>query len=291
MLEIRYVRSAFAMTETFTVLGAEGLVGSYLVDHLQSKGYNVVAPCRLTEKKDMLKAIKGHVIYCIGITSDFMSRPGDCVEAHTILLNEVLERSNYTSLTYLSSTRLYLNAKSGSEDAELTVSPHTLSDIYNITKINGEALCHVANSSGRRVRVARLSNVIAPNSLAPDFFRDLLEQVKQGRVIFRSAPDSKKDYIFIDDVVLLLEKITLLGEKLVYNVASGHDVSNAMLAAFLRARFLVQVNYEENAPLVLFPKINIEKIKKEFSYYPLNPKDKLEVFIQNMWQILAARIQ
>jgi len=49
----------------------------------------------------------GHIIYCIGITADFRRRPHDTITAHVTKLQEVLTRTSFESLVYLSSTRVY----------------------------------------------------------------------------------------------------------------------------------------------------------------------------------------
>ena len=78
---------------TFTVLGASGYIGSRLVAHLQAQGHTVWAPTR--GDTEVFARPLGHVIYCVGLTADFRTRPFDTVDAHVGLLAEVLRRAQF----------------------------------------------------------------------------------------------------------------------------------------------------------------------------------------------------
>ena len=171
---------------TFTVLGASGYIGSRLVAHLQAQGHTVWAPTR--GDTEVFTRPLGHVIYCVGLTADFRTRPFDTVDAHVGLLAEVLRRAQFDSLLYLSSTRVYMGAASTHEDAPLSVLPGDPSYLYNLTKLTGESLCHACGRPG--VRVARLSNVVGPgmDSASGNLVADLLRQARQGHIVLRSDP-------------------------------------------------------------------------------------------------------
>jgi uncharacterized protein YbjT (DUF2867 family) len=69
----------------FTVLGAGGFIGGRLVEHLRGLGHEVDAPPRRPAEAyvDGLGGRQlGHVVYCIGLTADFRTRPYETVEAH-----------------------------------------------------------------------------------------------------------------------------------------------------------------------------------------------------------------
>src|SRR5215204_2623584 len=94
----------------FTILGASGFIGSRLAKRLGALGLEYQGVGR----HDVLPAASlGNVIYCIGLTADFRSRPFDTVEAHVCKLLHVLRNCEFDLLLYLSSTRLY-NARDNS---------------------------------------------------------------------------------------------------------------------------------------------------------------------------------
>lgn len=250
----------------FTVLGASGYIGSRLVARLQADGHAVWAPQR--GAADLLHRPLGHVLYCIGLTGDFRSRPFDTVRAHVSLLGEVLQCAQFESLLYLSSTRIYQGAASTDEDAALSVLPHDPAYLYNLTKLTGESLCHACGRQG--VRVARLSNVVGPDMDVDsgNFIASLLRDARRGHVLLQSAPESAKDYVHVNDVVDILPRIALEGRCAIYNVASGVQTSHAQWMRWLQERTGCSFTVQADAPPLRFPRISVKKLEKDFRCAP-----------------------
>src|SRR5688572_20741048 len=119
-----------------TVLGASGFIGGHLVTKLRESGCDVFTPER---EADLSGKRLGHVVYCIGLTADFRSRPLDTVTAHVCRLVEVMRDCDFESLLYLSSTRLYKgDSKIAQEDDPFQVAPLDPDDLYNVSKLMGE---------------------------------------------------------------------------------------------------------------------------------------------------------
>ena len=251
---------------TFTVLGASGYIGSRLVAHLRAQGHTVWAPPR--GYAEVFTRPLGHVIYCVGLTADFRTRPFDTVDAHVGLLAEVLRRAQFDSLLYLSSTRVYMGAASTHEDAPLSVLPGDPSYLYNLTKLTGESLCHACGRPG--VRVARLSNVVGPgmDAASGNLVADLLHQAQRGHIVLRSDPQSAKDYVHVDDLLDWLPRIALAGRAATYNVASGRQTLHAQWLAWLQARTGCTVEVDAQALLQAFPPINVQRLRGEWGVAP-----------------------
>lgn len=247
---------------TFTVLGATGYIGSRLVAHLQAQGHTVWAPAR--GDAEVFTRPLGHVMYCVGLTADFRTRPFDTVDAHVGLLAEVLRRAQFESLLYLSSTRVYMGAASTHEDAPLSVLPGDPSYLYNLTKLTGESLCHACGRAG--VRVARLSNVVGPgmDAASGNLVADLLHQARQGHMVLRSDPQSAKDYVHVADVLDWLPCIALRGRSTVYNVASGIQTPHAQWLEWLGARYASTYEVLDGAPLQRIAPINASRLHAEW---------------------------
>ncbi|QEI07243.1 NAD(P)-dependent oxidoreductase [Pigmentiphaga aceris] len=248
-----------------TVLGARGFVGSHLVAHLTAQGYDCHAPARGAE---LGREPMGHVIYAIGLTADFRSRPLDTVEAHVCVLRQLIASGNFDSLTYLSSTRVYTGASDTSETAVLRVNPNDPSDLYNISKLMGESLCLHAGLPN--IRIARLSNIVGLRP-DPDIFIDqLLEEGRRsGKVVLRTALTSKKDYLYIDDAVSLLTRIALSAEHGIFNVASGEAVENGDIARFLERDMGFAVSVLPDAPEWYFAPVDVSKVRTHFGFAPV----------------------
>ena len=249
----------------FTVLGGGGFIGAALVRHLRDAGHEVDAPQR--DDPGLIMRDLGHVVYCIGLTADFRSRPFDTVRAHVSVLTEVLAQGRFSSLLYLSSTRIYGKGGTGKEVADVPVNSADPSDLYNLSKLMGESLC--LNGGRQDVRVARLSNVVGMDHGSSNFLFDLIRDAKQGRILLRSALESAKDYILLEDVLEMLEAISLRGQgATIYNVASGHQLSHRQLCDQLAALTGCSVAVADGAPLLAFPEICTARIREQFGFRP-----------------------
>lgn len=263
----------------FTVFGSSGFIGAHLVRHLAAEGEVVIVPPRDGPPPE---GPLGHVIYAIGLTADFRSRPFDTMDAHVGGLTRILREGAFRSLTYLSSTRVYQKAASGHEDAALTVAPGDASDLYNISKLAGEAACLALDNP--RVRVARLSNVYGPDMDAANFLASVIAEAVAGHLRLASDPDSEKDFVPVDMVARALRRIALSGDARIYNVASGVNTSHGALAEQLRALTGCRLSIATDAPRTVFPPVETGRLAalmaaagEEWRLAPL--RDRLAVLV------------
>jgi len=256
----------------FTVLGASGFVGSHLVAHLQDMDIECFAPAR--DDVSIFERNLGHVIYCIGLTADFRARLFDTVRAHVCQLPGILERAEFDSFLYLSSTRLYAKSDSGKEEAVLMANPTEQDDLYNLSKMMGESLC--LNSGRQNVRVARLSNVYGSSFSSSSFLDSIVrDAVARKKITLSTSPQSEKDYVYIRDVISILPQIAMRGRHSLYNVAAGDNIDNHSLTDKLLKLTGCDVDFQNDAKKVSYPRISIERIKGEFSYSPVKIDDML----------------
>ncbi|MGH8035149.1 MAG: NAD-dependent epimerase/dehydratase family protein [Lysobacterales bacterium] len=249
----------------FTVIGTSGFIGGALAASLRADKQTVFAPAR--GSADLFTAHLGHVIYAVGVTANFRVRPFDTLRANTGLVAELLERAEFESFLYLSSARIYRHAEHCGEEAAIFVRPADLEDLYDLTKLTAEALCH---ASGRgSVRVARLSNVVGPDFRSPNFLFDLIRSAcDTGRVELRSAPESAKDYVLLQDVLDMLPRIATAGCHPCYNLGAGCNLTHAELLEPILAATGAKLAVRENAPLSVTPAIEIVRLKNEFGFRP-----------------------
>ncbi len=250
----------------FSVLGANGFVGRQVVRYLQESGYEVFAYGR---EAPLPSDNMGHVIYCIGLTADFRSRPVETIEAHAALAAQLLYKCRFDSWLYLSSTRLYgavaLKEVVSEKDS---ISIYPSSDMtYDLSKLLGEAVC--LGHSKSTVRVARLSNVYGADQNSPTFLNSVIGELKHNEAVtIREAPESSKDYISIDDVVHLLVRITVSGKERLYNVASGVPIAHVQIAEKLQELTGKRIKFQPGAVARVFPRISVARVQSEFSFAP-----------------------
>ena len=264
----------------FTVLGSSGFIGRRLLDYLSAAGHHVnTLDARRLPHDEVAERVEGHVIYSIGMTGNFRENPSATLKAHVGILQTILESGRFESLTYISSTRVYLGARSAKEDADLRVNPANKDDIYNLSKLMGEALCRDSFRRGRRVHVARVSNVLGNNVSENGFLNGLWIQAKSsGKLCFTASALAEKDYICIEDVLLALYKISSMGTADTYNVASGVAISNKQIADIISDHRLCTVVFGKTQAHG-FPIIDISRIQSECDFHPGDPIRRLKSLI------------
>lgn len=258
-----------------TIFGATGFIGAKLAVYLRAEGHDVWTPKR--GDKSIFTRSLGYVFYCVGLTADYRNKPFETVRAHVGFLTDVLEFADFTSLIYLSSTRVYSRSQLAREEGLLRVNSTDPSDLYNLSKLTGESLCYCSKKSG--VKVVRLSNVIGINEDSSNFIFELIREARLGHILLKSAPTSCKDYIWVEDVVKLLTLIALKGQYGLYNVASGKNVTHQDIVSRLSSLTGCSVEVAIGALPQVFPMISIDRIFKEFNFYP-------KAILENLDEIL-----
>jgi nucleoside-diphosphate-sugar epimerase len=257
----------------FTVLGGRGFVGSHLARYLEAHGLPYSCPPR--DDASIFTRPLGHVMYCVGLTADYAKRPFDTVEAHVGLLARVLERCQFDSLLYLSSTRLYDALGSGiaREDAALPLSVQQPRHLFDFSKGLGESLCLHAS---QRARVARLSSVYAQDLSSSNFLHQLVRAgVSERATTLDTSATLARDYIDVEDVCALLVAIATDGRRAVYNVASGQNVSNGEIFAVIERETGCRITPSRPPTPDRSPLIDISAIVEDFGVRPRGVLERL----------------
>lgn len=257
------------------MFGGNGFIGSKIIQYLRENKYQVYAPSR-DDEIDSNKNL-GHVIYAIGLTGDFRTRPHDTIEAHVGLLSTLLQQSVFDSWLYLSSTRIYSSLQAeelASEESKIQITP-SVENLYDLSKMLGESLCLAQMNN--KIRIARLSNVYGAGQSKHTFLGEIMNDLLELKTVtINESANSCKDYVSINDVVSLLVSISIKGKSNVYNVASGKSTSHAHLIQKLSELSDGELSFTKQAPSRAFPNIDISKVISEFNFLPSFVLDDLE---------------
>lgn len=266
------------MSETFTIVGARGYIGSRLAERLEQAGDRVTRIDRFDAASHGHHGM-GHVIFAGGVTADFRQRPFDTVAAHVTATAEILSQARFESFLYLSSTRVYQAAGGTNETATLRLDPSDPLQLYNATKLAGEALCLAMPNEA--IRVARISNVYGADDPSDNFLIDIVRTaITRHHVTFRTTLDSQKDFVSMDDVLDILPKISRGGRARLYNVASGRNTVYAELADGLRRITGCSVDVAPDSMRVAFPVVSVARLEGEFGFRPKRLSDEIEAFVE-----------
>jgi len=241
-----------------TVIGGRGFIGSHLVAELERTGVRTWVP--QPDDTHLIERELCAVYYCAGVNAASARPQFDAQRAHIAQVADVLERGRFDSFLYLSSTRVYLGADRGDEEAALQVKPLLPDQLFNITKLAGEAVCLGYNRPA--IRVARVSNVFGPGARAVNFLPSIIAAARSTRrVVLRSALDSAKDYLSIRDCVAMLLAIAQRGTERLYNAASGVNVTHAQITAELARLTGAAIEVAPDSPTIAFPIIEVGRIR------------------------------
>jgi nucleoside-diphosphate-sugar epimerase len=270
-----------------TVVGARGYVGRHLVAEFKRQGWACLAVGR-ENRDDLFKSELGHVVYCAGVTTDFMSRPRDTIAAHVTDLQKMIEEAEFKSLLYLSSTRIYLGSASTDETSPVSVQSTSKRYLYNLSKLLGENICQFSRAP---VRIVRLSNVYGPDWEGPSFLPQMIRSAAAGHIRLESNPRSEKDYVSLDDVVALVPQLITDGTQGIYNVASGWNVSHAQIIARLHELTSCKLETDEGAEVVSFPQIATARLRREFDWSPRGVLVDLQKLLNDYRGWLSAKAE
>lgn len=227
-----------------------------------------------------MKADLGHLVYSIGLTGDFRSRPFDTVDANVAVLSGLLRASNFESCLFISTTRLYglaAGPRPSREDDRISISP-VPDALYDASKLLGELLC--MTQALPAVRVVRLSNVYGAGQSKSTFLGAVMAELKaRGEAVIRESPLSAKDYVALADILPLFERIALAGRQRIYNVASGRQVQHRELAGWLARCTGLPVRFEPEAQKRELAPIDISRVVDEFAFSPALLMNEIEALL------------
>ena len=283
--------------------GSSGFIGNYLVPQLLNQNYKIFG---ISKKKQ--KSFKNFISSSIDISKISNSKlqnnfskiihmaalsdvdycnfnPSKCYEINVNGTQRMLEiaRKKDAEFIFLSSSHVYGNSKN--LPLSETESNQPLSHYASSKKIS-EILCETyALTYGLNIRIARIFSVYGPNSSKSNLVFNIINQVIHDSQITLGNITPKRDFIFIDDVIIGLLDIINSKKKGydTYNLGTGKstsitDLINIVLNFSNKKMRIISKKDKIRKNDVLDVCANISKMNSHFNWKPqVSLKKGLEI--------------
>ena len=222
------------------VTGSTGFIGKNLVDNLLSE-YEIVGLSKKVEKskincitKDINQITSKDFknIFCVihlaaitdpKICEDF---PEKCITTNVLGTQKILEasRKNNCKIIYASTSHVYGIPKKIPISEIASTSP---TSIYAGSKLAGEILCESYQKQfNMDISIVRIFSVYGPKSNNHCVLPSIVKQMKNSNIIKLGNINSKRDFIFISDIIdafkIILKNIDGFN---IYNVGTEKSYS------------------------------------------------------------------
>ena len=252
------------VTNRYTIFGSTGFFGKNLYKVLKEKKKKIYIP---KKNKYIFNKNLGNVIYCIG-TSESIKNPKNALTANLEILSKLLTNNKFQTFTYLSSIKVYSKSSKTKETDKITFEHNEKGVYFKSLKLAAESLClQMNNPNIKIIRLANLFGYYFTNQvyLLPTLLR---QSINEGKINITINKNSRKNYLSVNDAIDVILKIITKSKYQVYNVASDKQISINQISEKIRELTNCKINYKNSNLLLNEPKINIQRIKKEFNFKP-----------------------
>ena len=222
------------------ITGSSGFIGKNLIDNLLTE-YEIIGLSKKGEKSKINHIIKDvneitskdfKNIFCVihlaaitdpKICEDF---PEKCITTNVLGTQKILEasRKNNCKIIYASTSHVYGIPKKIPISEIASTSP---TSIYAGSKLAGEILCESYHKQfNMDISIVRIFSVYGPKSNNHCVLPSIVKQMKNSNIIKLGNINSKRDFIFISDIIdafkIILKNIDGFN---IYNVGAEKSYS------------------------------------------------------------------
>lgn len=247
------------------VVGANGFLGSALVEKLIAKNFEVAAvynsatdkinkKAKLFTNEELLNSsLQPDFIFYL--SGNYANSHAKLLEINAVLYQYTLKFPN-SKMVYVSSTNVY-----GNTTAVVTEnSPFNNPGLYAQSKLAGEFIVKAMPSFS----ILRLAYIYGPGITNSSFIPAIIASAKANKKItLFGQGERKQDYIYIDDAVSLCMASALNENNETYLGASGISISNKEVSEEIQKHIDCVIEYtgEENGQSFYFnPKYTFETL-------------------------------
>jgi len=228
------------------VVGANGFLGSALVNKLISLNENVVAVynsnyASINKKSILISADKvlesSYEPDNIYIVFGNYTNSHETLIEHNRLLTAYIHKFKKAKFIYISSTNIY-----GYHDDKITENSNfNIPSLYGMSKLSGEFIV----SSVNKYAIIRFTYIYGPGINNESFLPQVIKSVKdKNKVVIFGDGSRLQDYIYIDDAVSFCITAAQFEQSEIFLGATGESVSNKKIAEILSTLTNCEIEYK-----------------------------------------------
>jgi nucleoside-diphosphate-sugar epimerase len=282
------------------ITGGSGYLGTRLADFLRKQKHEVSTLSNDKKAKlnvdisnfaELKKAVKGfdmvfHLAALIDTKQSF-ERPMEYFYVNSVGTLNVLEAARVNDVKRIlltSSVKVYGKPAYLPYDEKhptVPISP------YGYSKLAAEEFCRSYGSAySLSITIARLANIYGPNQSSNLFIPTVLSQLDKDKIMLRNL-SSKRDYIYVDDVISALNTCLEKGVNDVFNFGSGKSYSVKEILDIISKLVGKKLNVEVNeSSKTVEADEEVADIRKAKSVLGWQPKVSME---EGLKRILESR--
>jgi UDP-glucose 4-epimerase len=283
------------------ITGSRGFIGTHLCRRLERNGAIVIVNNTIQLENDVdvndmnqlahFSEKEIDVIVHLAAKSsilDGLSKPYETFYTNVLGTLNVLElaRLGKISKLFFLSTYVYGQPKYLPIDEDHSPNPHTP---YNQSKLIGEYLCeNYSKDFAINVVTLRPFSIYGPGSKPYSFVPSVIKQIKENRRVVLSGENTKRDLLFIDDFIDLMEYILddFPDGYNLYNAGYGSSYSlkevSELLAHLLQKKIDIIYDSQMRPNDIADMVADISKVSEKFKWKPRRSLEEgLDMCVKN----------
>ena len=135
-------------------------------------------------------------------------------------------------------------------------------------------------------KILRIYNVYSPNLNARGVIPDLINKMQNNKKITLKYPENVRDLIFIDDLIVMINKIIKIKESGIFEVGTGKGSKITQIAKAIKTQFNFDCKIinskKKRSSSNFYSKANLKKTKSLIKWYP---KINLKKGLQKVYEL------